>query len=40
MFGLNPEKAGEIIKKLIVFGKKPEPLRIAKKIAQGLGYVR
>ncbi|MCX8175982.1 MAG: DUF99 family protein [Candidatus Bathyarchaeota archaeon] len=37
-FGLTPEKAEETVKKLTVFGKKPEPLRIAKKIAQGLGY--
>ncbi|MGP3667697.1 MAG: endonuclease dU [Candidatus Bathyarchaeota archaeon] len=39
VFGLSLEKAEETVKKLTVFGKKPEPLRIAKKIAQGLSYV-
>lgn len=38
-FGLPFEEAETLVKKLIVFGSKPEPLRIADLIAHGLGFV-
>lgn len=38
-FGLSFEEAKNLVKQLIVFGNKPEPLRIADLIARGLGTV-
>ena len=35
--GISPKKAVKILKRLIVLGNRPEPLRIVRLIAQGLG---
>ena len=37
-FGMKPSEAEEILRKLTFFGGKPEPLRAAKLLVQGLGY--
>ncbi|RLI06063.1 hypothetical protein DRO26_00275 [Candidatus Bathyarchaeota archaeon] len=38
-FGLTVEEAENMVKGLMIFGNRPEPLRIANLIARGLGYV-
>jgi len=39
-YGLPVEKAKRLVRSLTVFGNRPEPLRIARLLAHGLGSVR
>ena len=37
--GIHPQKAKELVKRLLVFGRVPEPLRIAGMAARSLGWL-
>jgi endonuclease V-like protein UPF0215 family len=39
-YGLTVEKAERLVKGLTVFGNRPEPLRVARLLAHGLGSVK